>query len=147
MENRVQSQPHGSEPLSPPNEKRKRENPKVPRKKEKRETLHPRKKEPKRPTYTPGKPPSPNQTEQKNPKNHKTKNLRTKEPKHPKHPRPDQQPSPDTLCTDPNKTKQNPQPLSTKNQRISHYSLLVRRPPVSPCSELVVHRPSGSHSD
>ena len=143
--NQVQSQPHGSEPLSPQNKKEKRKNQRTHKKGEKRreKPCIPEKKEkkkPKSPTYTPGNPSALIQ-QNKKPTNQKTKNLRIKEPKHP---RPDHQPSPDALCTDPYK---NPQPLSTKNQRISHYSLLIRSPPVSPCSELVAHRPSGSHSD
>ena len=143
--NQVQSQPHGSEPLSPQNKKEKRKNQRTHKKGEKRreKPCIPEKKEkkkPKSPTYTPGNPSALIQ-QNKKPTNQKTKNLRIKEPKHP---RPDHQPSPDALCTDPDK---NPQPLSTKNQRISHYSLLIRSPPVSPCSELVAHRPSGSHSD
>ena len=43
--NRVQSQPHGSEPLSPQNEKRKEKIQKSHEKEEKKETLHPREKE------------------------------------------------------------------------------------------------------
>ena len=146
--NQVQSQPHGSEPLSPQNKKEKRKNQRTHKKEEKREALHPRKEREEKAQEShvhPRKPLSPNPTEQKT-KNQqtnkpKTKNRRIKEPKHP---RPDHQPSPDALCTDPYK---NPQPLAMKNQRISHYSLLIRSPPVSPCSELVAHRPSGTHSD
>ena len=141
--NQVQSQPHGSKPLSPQDEKRKEKKPKVPRKRGKKRNPASQKKgkkKPKSPTYTPGNPSALIQ-QNKKPTDQKTKNLRIKEPKHP---RPDHQPSPDALYTDPDK---NPQPLSTKNQRISHYSLLIRSPPVSPCSELVAHRPSGSHSD
>ena len=42
--NQVQSQPHGSEPLSPQNEKRKEKIQKSREEEEKRGTLHPRKK-------------------------------------------------------------------------------------------------------
>ena len=59
--NQVQSQPHGSEPLSPQNKKEKRKNQRTHKKGEKRreKPCIPEKKEkkkPKSPTYTPGNP-------------------------------------------------------------------------------------------
>ena len=144
--NQVQSQPHGSEPLSPQNEKRKKERKsKSPVKKRKREKpCIPERNNPRVPR-TPPETPQPESNRIKT--EQKTKKPRSSEPKNQKHPRPDHQPSPDALCTDHNKNPPTPIYEKSKNQRISHYSLLVRSPPVSSCSELVAHRPSGSHSD
>ena len=82
--NQVQSQPHGSEPLSPQNKKEKRKNQRTHKKEEKREALHPRKerekkekKKPKSPTYTPR---NPSALIQQN-KNQQTRKPRTSESK------------------------------------------------------------------
>ena len=76
--NRVQSQPHGSDPLSPQNKKEKRKNQRTHKKGEKRreKPCIPEKKEkkkPKSPTYTPGNPSALIQ-QNKKPTNQKTKN-------------------------------------------------------------------------
>ena len=133
--NQVQSQPHGSEPLSPQNKKRKekRKNQRSHKKRKREKPCIPVKRQEKAQEshVHPRKPLSPNQTEPKT-KNQKTKNLRTKEPKHPKHPRPDQQPSPDALCTDPTKTKP-PTPIYEKSTNLP----LLTPGPKSPCQSLL----------
>ena len=75
------------------------------------------------------KPLSPDQTEQKtkNQKKQEPLNQRTKEPKHPL---PDHQPSPDALCTDPNKT---PTPIYEKSKNLP----LLTPGPKSPCQSLL----------
>ena len=131
--NQVQSQPHGSEPLSPQDKKKREEKrPKVPQKRKREKPCIPEKgkKKPKSPTYTPGNPSALIQ-QNKKPTNQKTKNLRIKEPKHP---RPDHQPSPDALCTDPNKTKTKPStPIYEKSTNLP----LLTPGPKSPCQSLL----------